>query len=164
MADLDAYVSSHRGDHEASKERNGLVTAVHACPHSAEAWKAMLAYEEAHNSNSTQQQSLAADPSRVSLYHLYYYATQLVPRNKNQHKEAYLQLWLGFARQQWCVTAGERSRTGTGSDVRAAFGKLAASSTGTRPASMMPARLLSGCDWSMCCMQGAQPGRCKGHL
>jgi len=99
LADLDAYVSSHPGDD--CHDRPGLVAAVKACPQSAEAWRALLAYEEAHSSNLTQQQGATSDPSRVSLYHLYYYATQLVPRNKNQQKEAYLQLWLGFARQQW---------------------------------------------------------------
>lgn len=110
LADLDAYVSTHPvaaaggGEHGSSNsERHGLVAAVQALPQSAEAWRALLAFEEAHSSNLTQQQAAgaAADPARVSLYHLYYYATQLVPRNKNQHKEAYLQLWLGFARQQW---------------------------------------------------------------
>jgi hypothetical protein len=103
LADLDAYIGTHpAGIHEADHtERHGLVAAVKAAPQSAEAWRALLAFEEVHCSNLTQQQPGAADPSRVSLYHLYFYATQLVPRNKNQHKEAYLQLWLGFARQQW---------------------------------------------------------------
>lgn len=106
LADLDAYITSHpaaggHGEQHSSSERQGLVAAVKACPQSAEAWRALLAYEEAHSSNLTQQQPGGGDPTRVSLYHLHYYATQLVPRNKNQQKEAYLQLWLGFARQQW---------------------------------------------------------------
>jgi hypothetical protein len=105
LADLDVYISTHptviQGDEHSSTERHGLVTAVQSSPQSAEAWRALLAFEEAHCSNVTQQQPGGGDPARVSLYHLYYYATQLVPRNNNQHKEAYLQLWLGFARQQW---------------------------------------------------------------
>ena len=106
LADLDAYISSHPAgsvadDEHGSSARHELVAAVKAAPHSAEAWRSLLAFEEAHGSNLTQQQPGAADPARVSLYHLYYYATQLVPRNKNQQKEAYLQLWLGFAKQQW---------------------------------------------------------------
>lgn len=102
LADLDAYIISTPAHEDGSSTRQGLVAAVKAAPQSAEAWRALLAYEEAHSSNLTQQHLPgAADPARVSLYHLHYYATQLVPRNKNQQKDAYLQLWLGFAKQQW---------------------------------------------------------------
>lgn len=106
LPDLEAYLKGHPicsgGDEEHSvSERQGLVAAVKAAPQSAEAWRALLIFEEAHSSNITQQQPGGGDPSRVSLYHLYYWATQEVPRSKNQQKEAYLQLWLGFARQQW---------------------------------------------------------------
>lgn len=100
--DLEAYVRGHPlGEEQSISERQGLLAAVKAAPQSADAWRALLAFEEAHSSNITQQQPGGGDPSRVSLYHLYYWATQEVPRTKNQHKEAYLQLWLGFARQQW---------------------------------------------------------------
>jgi hypothetical protein len=80
--------------------RHKLVAGVKVSPQSAEAWRALLAYEESHGSNMTH--GLQADPGRVSLYHMYYWATTLVPRSSSKsHKEAYLQLWLGFARQQW---------------------------------------------------------------
>ncbi|KAF6261004.1 hypothetical protein COO60DRAFT_832255 [Scenedesmus sp. NREL 46B-D3] len=101
-ADLDAYIGSHEGSPSGSSTevRQRLVAGVKASPQSAEAWRALLAYEESHGSNMTH--GLQADPGRVSLYHMYYWATTLVPRSSSKsHKEAYLQLWLGFARQQW---------------------------------------------------------------
>jgi hypothetical protein len=101
-ADLDAYIGSHEGSPGGSstEARHRLVAGVKASPQSAEAWRALLAFEESHGSNMTH--GLQADPGRVSLYHMYYWATTLVPRSSSKsHKEAYLQLWLGFARQQW---------------------------------------------------------------
>ncbi|WIA28772.1 hypothetical protein OEZ86_011304 [Tetradesmus obliquus] len=101
-ADLDAYIGSHEGSPGGSstETRHRLVAGVKASPQSAEAWRALLAYEESHGSNMTH--GLQADPGRVSLYHMYYWATTLVPRSSSKsHKEAYLQLWLGLARQQW---------------------------------------------------------------
>ncbi|WIA08718.1 hypothetical protein OEZ85_008142 [Tetradesmus obliquus] len=101
-ADLDAYIGSHEGSPGGSstETRHRLVAGVKARPQSAEAWRALLAYEESHGSNMTH--GLQADPGRVRLYHMYYWATTLVPRSSSKsHKEAYLQLWLGLARQQW---------------------------------------------------------------
>eukprot|EP00882_Tetradesmus_deserticola_P019626 GHRQ01021138.1.p1 GENE.GHRQ01021138.1~~GHRQ01021138.1.p1 ORF type:complete len:169 (+),score=62.37 GHRQ01021138.1:53-508(+) len=101
-ADLDAYIGSHEASPGSSstETRQRLVAGVKASPQSAEAWRALLAHEESHGSNMTH--GLQADPGRVSLYHIYYWATTLVPRSSSKiHKEAYLQLWLGFARQQW---------------------------------------------------------------
>lgn len=39
----------------------------------------------------------------VGLRSLYGWSTRLVPRQSNAHGEAFLQLWLGFARHQWCA-------------------------------------------------------------
>lgn len=101
--DLDAYITTHPEDAPSgvTAERQRLIAGVKATPDCADAWRALLAYEEAHLGNLTQHQqrsSGAADSGRVSLYHLYVHATKLVPRSK---KEAYLQLWLGYARQAW---------------------------------------------------------------
>ncbi|KAF8072718.1 MPS1 [Scenedesmus sp. PABB004] len=99
LADLDAYIATHEpGD----AERRELVARVKGAPQSAAAWRALLAHEEACGNATQHGLAPPADPGRVSLYHMYYWATQLVPRSSTaQHKEAYLQLWLGFARQQW---------------------------------------------------------------
>lgn len=101
VADLDAYIASHEGT--PGGDRHTLVSNVKLNPQSAEAWRSLMAYEESHSANNTYglHAATAVDNNKVSLYHVYYWATQLVPRSKNQHKEAYLQLWLGFARQQW---------------------------------------------------------------
>lgn len=103
IADLDAYLASHEGSPGSSKAiRVELASRVKCNVQSAEAWRDLLAYEELHGGNITHSLQLGeTDNGRVSLYHIYYWATQLVPRSKNQHKDAYLQLWLGFTRQQW---------------------------------------------------------------
>jgi hypothetical protein len=76
------------------------VAGVKAAPECADAWHALLCYEEAHHANQTQHGAGAQqqDSGRVSLYHLYVHATKLVPRSR---RDAYLQLWLGYARQAW---------------------------------------------------------------
>lgn len=79
--------------------RQALLAAVKAAPGSADAWRAWLGYEEAAAGGATSHGLGGSDSGRLGLYHMYLWATQLVPRSKSA---AYLQLWLGYARQQWC--------------------------------------------------------------
>jgi hypothetical protein len=103
QADLDAYLACHeQQDADTARRRRALLEAVHADHKEAAAWQRFLAHEEAAYADLghgmlRQQPHL----SQISLYHLYFWATQLVPRHANHHKEEYLHLWLGFARQQW---------------------------------------------------------------
>ncbi|KFM29322.1 putative serine/threonine-protein kinase mps1 [Auxenochlorella protothecoides] len=66
-----------------------LVLAVRACPESAGAWWALLACLEARPLPG------------LDLLQVYTQATHAVPRQGNQGSDAYVRLWLGFARQQW---------------------------------------------------------------
>lgn len=98
--DLDAYLASHPTDSAAATaERHALVAAVKAAPTCADAWAALLAHEEVQHGSVTAQHG-QQDAGRVSLYHLFVHATKLVPRSK---RDAYLALWLGYARTAWCV-------------------------------------------------------------
>jgi hypothetical protein len=104
LADLDAYNTRHApAEPEDAQRRQLLLQALQEQPAAPEAWLALLAHEEAI------AKALGAPdcPERagVSLYHLYYWATQVVPRAKNQQREEYVRLWLGYARHQWCVCA-----------------------------------------------------------
>jgi len=100
VADLNAYIAGQQGSPTSSSTdgRVPLVAAVKSNPQSAEAWGALLAHEEAHGSSTTHGLHSASDSSKITLYHLYIWATQLVPRSRDG---MYLQLWLGYAKQQW---------------------------------------------------------------
>jgi hypothetical protein len=100
VADLNAYIAGQQGSPNSSStdSREPLVAAVKSNPQSAEAWGALLAHEEAHGCNTTHGLHSGADSGKITLYHLYFWATQLVPRSRDG---MYLQLWLGYAKQQW---------------------------------------------------------------
>ena len=110
QTDLAAYVSCHDAtDQRTAQLRAGLLDAVTADPRDPTSWQRFLAHEEAaqirpSSAHARQQPQI----SQISLYHLYFWATQLVPRQCNHQKEEYLLLWLGFARHQWCALAHTR--------------------------------------------------------
>jgi hypothetical protein len=100
LADLNAYVTKHgRVSPEDGDKRQKLLQELQEQPTTANAWLAFLTHEE-EIAVSTQT-GHPADSTGVSLYHLFYWATQVVPRAKNQTKEEYVKLWLGYARHQW---------------------------------------------------------------
>ncbi len=81
---------------------------VTAAPLAPEPWLAFLTHEEACYGNATNplpgRPGCSGDTGPVggvSLYHLYFWATQLIPRSAHQHKEEYIRIWLGYAKQQW---------------------------------------------------------------
>lgn len=103
LTDLDAYLHASSVPTEG---RHELVAAVKASPASAEAWVALLSAEEAAGGGGLTSGLTGGltGGGGVSLYHMYYWATQLVPRGgAHQSKEDYVRLWLGYARQQWCA-------------------------------------------------------------
>ncbi len=81
-----------------------LTAAITALPESPEAWWALLRREE-----ELATAAAGASPAivnrvtrnGVSLFDLYRWATKVVPRQNNYKNEAFISLWLGFARQQW---------------------------------------------------------------
>ena len=82
--------------------RQRLVKAVKADPSSPEVWWEFLQHEEglqAATDSLTNQQRWGR--GNVTLYHLFCLAVQAVPRQSNYKNEAYLHIWLGYARQQW---------------------------------------------------------------
>jgi len=82
--------------------RADLVKALKANPQCPEAWWDFLRYEEgvlAQNTGTLQRSSRHS----ISLFHLFSLATQTIPRRGNYENPAYLHIWLGYARQQWCV-------------------------------------------------------------
>lgn len=72
---------------------------------SPEAWWALLQQEEAALAAAGSGTATLGGAARggVALFDLYQWATKLVPRQANCSNEAYLKIWLGYARQQWCV-------------------------------------------------------------
>lgn len=119
---LDAYTRGGSGGGDATPPaaraaRTRLADAVRAAPESPEAWWALLASEEAAGGGTTASLGgRGGGRGGVTLLDLYSAATQTVPRQPNYANEAYLRLWLGFARQQWCVV-GRSCRAGTANDT-----------------------------------------------
>jgi hypothetical protein len=111
LADLESYLAT---SFVPSEGRHDLAAAVRAAPSAPATWLAFLSAEEAAGGGALAgglTGGLAVGGGGggggVSLYHLYYWATQLVPRAKHQGDEEYVRLWLGYARQQWCGARGE---------------------------------------------------------
>ncbi len=102
--DLDAYLKAQGGTPSAaSKLSTRLADAVRKDCESPEAWWAFLQQEESVQSSSTATLTQSGRGG-VGLFDLYHWATKLVPRQSNYRNEAYVKIWLGYARQQWCVS------------------------------------------------------------
>lgn len=87
-------------------QRHDLVAAVKADPLSPEAWLVFLLGEEAHQGALTGtlpgQAVNGGDAGGISLYHLYFWATQLLqPSSKYRSNESFIRLWIGYATHQW---------------------------------------------------------------
>lgn len=83
-----------------------LAKAIENSPTSAAAWWAFLRQEEtATASNNVACATPRGTPrsSSTTLCDLYHWATRMVPRTDGQNIATYINLWLGFARQQWQV-------------------------------------------------------------
>lgn len=107
---LEAYTKAASGStpppHRAARVR--MADAVRVAPESPEAWAALLAAEEAALGASTGTltgERGAGARGGVTLFDLYAAATKAVPRANNYTNDAYVRIWLGFARHQWCVFA-----------------------------------------------------------
>lgn len=101
---LDAYVRPSGGSPAAHRSlRARLADAVKASPESPEGWWALLQQEEAWAAAAGATAGLERGAARggISLLDLYRAATKTVPRQNNYGNEAFIKLWLGFARQQW---------------------------------------------------------------
>ncbi|GBF89221.1 serine threonine kinase family [Raphidocelis subcapitata] len=133
VADLEAYLGSNPGAPCADPAaRRDAVAALKAAPASPDAWLAFLSAEESGGGGLTGAicgggTAQLAGAGGISLYHLYFWATQLVPRAKNQHRDEYVRLWLGYARQQWARSPD---------DARDTFKTLRNSSIGAASAAL----------------------------
>lgn len=109
---LEAYLRPQGSSPPAQRgARARLAEAVQRDSGSPEAWWAFLQAEEAAlagggagggGATATLTQGVA-QRGGVSLFDLYLWATKQIPRQNNYSNEAYLKIWLGYARQQWCV-------------------------------------------------------------
>ncbi|PRW45719.1 hypothetical protein C2E21_5938 [Chlorella sorokiniana] len=103
---LEAYTTAAGGSTPPPQRaaRARMADAVRAAPESPEAWAALLAAEEAALGASTGTltgERGAGARGGVSLFDLYAAATKAVPRANNYANDAYVRIWLGFARHQW---------------------------------------------------------------
>eukprot|EP00887_Chlorella_sp_A99_P002275 scaffold10.g2275.t1 len=106
--DLDAYVGAQASAAAGASPSvaalcSKLAQAIRVAPESAEAWWAFLQQEESATAARGAAACPPAPPAKggASLFDLYAWATRLVPRQSNHNNEAYLRIWLGYARQQW---------------------------------------------------------------
>ncbi len=93
-----------------AQHRKRLADVVLENPNAPEAWLNFLQHEEAL---AQQHPHLYAPPGsqhRSSLLYWYQRATEMVHRPKGQGADAYLSLWLGFARHQWCACRPAHTR------------------------------------------------------
>jgi hypothetical protein len=103
--DLASYLhlaASENPDQDAV--RLELAKAIENSPTSAAAWWAFLRHEEtATASNKIVCATPRGTPraSSTTMCDLYNWATRMVPRTDGQNIATYINLWLGFARQQW---------------------------------------------------------------
>ena len=105
--DLEKYLETTVGasrSETASQAVRNLAEAVCSDPTCADAWWALLHHEECYFERSGAsrgeyvKRSSTAD---VILFDLYDWATRLVPQKTNKTKPAFVNIWLGHARQQW---------------------------------------------------------------
>lgn len=73
-----------------------LVAIVHKDPHRPESWWSLLLKvgTAIHDTATDKRQALA-------LLQIYEWATKQVPRQGNYENTAFLNLWIGYAKQQW---------------------------------------------------------------
>ena len=96
------YLQTQGNDPPGVKSRRSdLVRALKANPQCPESWWGFLKHEEAVLANGTG--SLQRSSRHSTLFHLFSLATQTIPRQGNYENPAYLHIWLGYARQQWCA-------------------------------------------------------------
>ncbi|KAJ9506102.1 hypothetical protein QJQ45_016590, partial [Haematococcus lacustris] len=93
---LQSYLRTSSSADGPSAQRKALADVVMENPASAEAWADFLQSEEAAAVEAAKQPS-----HRLALYKLYHKATELIQRGKGRVANAYMRVWLGYARHQW---------------------------------------------------------------
>ncbi len=105
--DLNRYLETTVGTLRSEEGRGAvsrLVEAVCSEPASASTWWALLHHEECHFERSgvnNKDYVRRSSTTHVILFDLYDWATRLVPQKGNKTKPAFVNIWLGHARQQW---------------------------------------------------------------
>lgn len=98
LAQLQAHLNA--SGKSLSAQRQSLADLVLENPTSPEAWLRFLEGEEAA------AEELRSSPEdwrawSTGLYRLYHKATELAQRGKGRDADAYMRIWLGYARFQW---------------------------------------------------------------
>ncbi len=107
ITDLNRYLETTVGALRSEEERGAVSRLVEAvCSESASAgtWWALLHHEECHFERSgvnNKDYVKRSSTTHVILFDLYDWATRLVPQKGNKTKPAFVNIWLGHARQQW---------------------------------------------------------------
>ncbi|KAA6419896.1 MAG: Serine threonine kinase [Trebouxia sp. A1-2] len=89
---------------------SSLTQAVHKKPHLPEPWWSIIQHAE------SQQAACQSDPKPrdkrqgLALLQLYEWATQQIPRQGNYNNDAFLKLWIGYAKQQWSQNGQDEGR------------------------------------------------------
>ena len=101
--DFATYLETAKHDSpENHNVRLELGQAVQNDPLSAGAWWAFLRHEEAIAPPGVCATPRGTPRAAVTnICDLYRWATRLVPRQDSQNRAAFVNLWLGYARQQW---------------------------------------------------------------
>ena len=100
---LEETVKKHRSQDEYEKVRR-LIDTVTEDYTSANSWWSLLYNEECafeDGSIDAQEYLKRSSTQSVILFDLYDWATRLVPQKGNKTKPAFVNIWLGHARQQW---------------------------------------------------------------
>jgi len=103
--DIKAYINDPERSNQAEQPtRSQLATAVLANPQSAIEWWAFLFCEERaalKTLDAESNPSISSPKDKITLRNLYDWAVRLVPQQGNKSKPAFVNLWLGHARQEW---------------------------------------------------------------
>jgi hypothetical protein len=100
---LEETVKKHRSQDEYQKVRR-LIDSVTEEYTSADSWWALLYNEECafeDGALDAKEYLKRSSTQSVILFDLYDWATRLVPQKGNKTKPAFVNIWLGHARQQW---------------------------------------------------------------
>jgi hypothetical protein len=100
LTQLQAYLQAYGVTHDS--QRKMLADMVMENPASPEAWLCFLEAEEAASVSEMPKTTVVQQQARsMALYRLYHKATELVQRGKGRSAEAFVNIWLGYARFQW---------------------------------------------------------------
>lgn len=85
----------------AADKAASLTDAVHKQPHLPEPWWSLIQLAESQHDASHTNSKPSDNRQGLAMLQLYEWATKQVPRQGNYDNDAFLKLWIGYAKQQW---------------------------------------------------------------